>query len=254
MAKLVLKFEERVLKEVDLQNAVVTVGRLPNNTVQIDNPAVSSLHAKFFWDGSAFVVEDNDSMNGTIVNNAPVKRHTLRGGDEVKIGKHTLLFKDEGARPSADKTIVEAAPKPLPKMAGTMVLDTKAAREMMAAVQAGRPPGSAAAKAPDVPKAAVQERHAQLTVMKGKTDQKQYTLAAKLTNIGKSEMATVRLKGWFTPAVVAVITKQQNKYMIAPAGSGKKVRINGMRINAQIELQDGDVIEVGSVKLSFAYC
>ena len=43
MAKLILKFEAAVLKEIPLQKATLTIGRAPGNDVVIDNLAVSNL-------------------------------------------------------------------------------------------------------------------------------------------------------------------------------------------------------------------
>src|SRR5579862_5050185 len=52
VAKLYLRFEQndQVLKEVSLTQAATTIGRLPDNSVQIDNLAVSGHHAKISWD------------------------------------------------------------------------------------------------------------------------------------------------------------------------------------------------------------
>ena len=47
MPQLVLQFEGRVLKECSV-GLMLTIGRLPDNTVVIDNPAVSSHHAAVF--------------------------------------------------------------------------------------------------------------------------------------------------------------------------------------------------------------
>ena len=44
MAKLVLKFESSVLKEVPLSQGVITIGRLPDNIIHVDNLAVSGHH------------------------------------------------------------------------------------------------------------------------------------------------------------------------------------------------------------------
>jgi hypothetical protein len=40
-----------------------------------------------------------------------------------------------------------------------------------------------------------------LTIVKGRTDQQRYVLTSKLTLIGKSKMAGIRLKRWFAPAL-----------------------------------------------------
>ena len=46
MAKLILKFDDRVIRELPLDENVVTVGRLPDNVLVIDNDAVSSHRAR----------------------------------------------------------------------------------------------------------------------------------------------------------------------------------------------------------------
>jgi len=76
MPKLILQFENRVLKEYPT-GVMVTIGRLPDNMVIIDNPAVSSHHACVYSDGDQFIVEDLQSTNGTFVNEKRVTRHTL---------------------------------------------------------------------------------------------------------------------------------------------------------------------------------
>src|SRR5437868_5241097 len=96
MAKLYLRFEGKELKEVTVtQSAVITIGRLPDNLLQIDNLAVSGHHAKIYWDGEHYTLEDNGSLNGTYVNNQRVTKHKLKNGDTVLVGKHSVEFKDE---------------------------------------------------------------------------------------------------------------------------------------------------------------
>ncbi len=48
MGRLVLKFDAAVLKEVPLGFEPVTIGRAPDNDIQIDNLAVSDHHARIF--------------------------------------------------------------------------------------------------------------------------------------------------------------------------------------------------------------
>ena len=131
MAKVILKYEAAVLKEIPLKQATLTIGRTAANDLQIDNLAVSSHHAKVYYEGDKFVLEDLNSLNGTFVNNQRVRKSFLKNGDEILIGKHTLVYADEGGapppkeEPSADRTM------PVAKMEETMVLDTKKRREML---------------------------------------------------------------------------------------------------------------------------
>ena len=69
--------------------------------------------------------------------------------------------------------------------------------------------------------------------------------------IGHSNMATVRLRGWFTPNVAAQINKHEDGYYL---GRGDRVpKINGVEIGGLTKLHDGDLIEVGRVRLNFLF-
>ena len=274
MAKFYLMFESTSLKEFTLaQGGVLTIGRLPDNLIQVDNPAVSGHHAKVYWESDHYVVEDNESLNGTFVNKQRISKVQLNDGDEIMIGKHTVQFKDTWHEDETATDTVQTTLPPLPKLEATVILDTKKAKEMMAAAMAAKaspPPPAPAAGASQAPPAASgqtrmehkttaippaapppRERTAMLTVLAGKTDQPQYMLSSKLTVIGKSDMATVRLKGWFAPNVAATITKRDQKYQIAPADRSIKVMVNGAVINGPTEITEGSMIEVKGVKMSF---
>ncbi len=261
MAKLHLVFENKQLKEFTItQSGVVTIGRLPDNLIHIDNLAVSGHHARIFFDGEHYVVEDHGSTNGTFVNKQRITgRMELNDGDEIAVGKHTVRFKDEWHEDeeAAPKTAQITGPA-VPKLEATVMLDTKKAREMMAAAAAARaggaaPPSSAApgrttgVSAP--PPAA--ERVGVLTVLAGKSDQPQYRLTSKLTVVGKSANASIRLKGWFAPQVGATITKREQKYFISPGE--KKVLVDGQQVTGQKELSEGSTIDVAGLKMSFDF-
>ena len=248
MAKLFLKFEQAVLKEFALSEGVVTIGRLPDNLIQVDNLAVSGHHAKIYWDVDHYALEDNNSLNGTFVNNRRISKTVLKDGDEVLIGKHTVLFKDERHGDARGHGPERTMPM-VPTLEATVVLDTRKAKEMLAhqASPSMSARGCAAAPAP------AKERTGVLTVMSGKTDQGQYVLTGKLTVIGKSDMASIRLKGWFKPKVAAVVNHRDAKYFIAASERDIKVKINEEQIAGQHELSDGDVVEVAGVKMTFGY-
>jgi pSer/pThr/pTyr-binding forkhead associated (FHA) protein len=258
MAKLFLKFEAAVLKEIPLSQGLVTIGRLPDNLVHIDNPAVSGHHAKIQWETDHYVLEDNNSTNGTYVNNRRVMKANLNDGDQILIGKHTLVFRGAVEEEKPAHTTQAVAP-PVPKMEATMMLDTKKAKEMMAAAAAAKAaPGAAAEVAAAAEKGVTiattgKERIGTLTIMSGKTDQSSYVLAGKLSVIGKSDMASIKLKGWFAPKVAAVINRRDNKYFIAASEKDIKVKVNEAEISGQHELGDGDIVEVAGIKGTFSF-
>jgi pSer/pThr/pTyr-binding forkhead associated (FHA) protein len=269
MAKLYLKYEQAVLKEVPLVGSVITIGRLPDNTIQLDNLAVSGHHARILWDQNRFVVEDNNSLNGTYVNNNRITRQPLVNGDNILIGKHTLTFESQGQdapmqRPSAAQPATPA----VPKLEQTMVLDTKRMKDMLTSTQpSGSTPavpastttpaasptsGSAPTQRYAAPPSMI-ERMGLLTVVSGKTDQQQYLLTSKMSVIGKSPMASIKLKGWFAPKMAAIISQRETGYFIAASEKKIKVKVNGEEISGQKLLANNDTIEVAGVKMTFGF-
>jgi pSer/pThr/pTyr-binding forkhead associated (FHA) protein len=266
MAKLILKFEQSVLKEVAIGDRPVTVGRLPDNDLQVDNLAVSSHHARIYKEGANIVVEDLNSLNGTFVNKQRITKLQVKPGDAIMIGKHSIEVHESAA---GDAPAAAGAPKAAaPKIEETVMMDSKRRKELLEAALAAQRAGGGAAPAaapaahgsagaaPSSPVATPQRaRVPSLIVTKGSTDSQEYQLTGKLTVIGKSEMATVKIKGFFArlfaPDVAAQINKRDDGYYLARAGQNPKV--NGKPITCPTKLNEGDVIEVGSLTLNFLF-
>lgn len=239
MAKLSLMFDEKLVKEVPVGGRPVSIGRSPDNDLPVDNLAVSNYHARVYFEGGRLVVEDLDSLNGTFVNDLRIERATLHDGDSIWIGKHHIKVDATGEAPvswdSGRKTNA-------PRINETMVLDTKERRNLMQ---------QAAAMGERVQFASGRLKVPTLVILSGKTDQKEYMLTNKLTVIGKSAMATVRLKGWFKPAMAAQINQRDDGFYVGP---GDKVPVvNGVPIPGPVRLNDGDIVEVAGVRLNFMF-
>ena len=78
-------------------------------------------------------------------------------------------------------------------------------------------------------------------------------LTEKLTIIGGSKIANVRIKGWFVPDVLAIITRRGNKYFVSPQKKDAGTKLNDEFISGPHELKDGDVIHVRGMKLIFGF-
>ena len=78
MTKIVLKFRDAALKEIPVEKELITIGRKPDNDIEIDNLAVSGHHARIFKAGDWFLIEDLDSLNGTFVNGKMIKESPLK--------------------------------------------------------------------------------------------------------------------------------------------------------------------------------
>lgn len=233
MPKLILKLNDAVLKELPLEQAQLTIGRKPGNDLVIDDPSVSSYHARLTQVQSVYFLEDLDSTNGTTVNDKRIDRRQLKGDDRIAIGKHTLIFRDD-----VQSASVAAPARPFDSER-TMVLDAKTQREMLKSLA----PGAAAEPAGPI---------GTLQVVSGDTDHGEYTLTGRLTTIGSASSSTVKLKGWFVPKTAAMIKRDSDGYSVSKAQGGKKVCVNGQPINGRASLRDGDVLEIGGVKFYFA--
>jgi hypothetical protein len=79
-------------RRVAVTDEAVTIGRLPECAVALDDPNVSRRHAQVRYDGSNVIVVDLGSTNGTKVNGVAVREHKLSPGDRITIGTTTLRF------------------------------------------------------------------------------------------------------------------------------------------------------------------
>jgi len=70
----------------------LVIGRETAATVCIADASVSRRHSKIEKKGDAFVITDLESLNGTFVNDVPVRSRVLEHGDRVRIGDSQFLF------------------------------------------------------------------------------------------------------------------------------------------------------------------
>jgi pSer/pThr/pTyr-binding forkhead associated (FHA) protein len=247
MAKLVLQFDDRALRETVVAGTV-TIGRLPDNTIAIDNPAVSARHARVIREGDQFVVEDLESTNGTFVAGTRITRHVLRHGDVVLIGKHKLFFDKTSGR---DADAPEAAEQAMPDFGGTVMLGPDQQRRLLAAVHARIQTRGATAEAGAPPPAPVPAPPpvGLLRVLDGRSDDYEFRLDAGTVYIGKSDAALIRLRGWFKPKLAAAITRLGEGYLVTPVKG--RTMVNGQRLDGRRGLEHGDILEVGGLRLEF---
>jgi len=230
MAKVLLKFKEAVVKEIPLEQDVITIGRKPDNNIMIDNQAVSGHHAKIIKDGNSFFIEDTQSLNGTYVNGQKIFKSELYNGDAVLVGLHTLEVISDRVREPADARIATLRGR---SMDETMVITPQDQKNLLAATDKSNP---------DVLGGFV--------MVSGSTDKRDYLLKDRVTTIGKEAGAGIRIKGFFAPKVAALINRRKEGYFINPSG-GKAMKINGQTVESRYDLKDGDVVEVAGLKMQF---
>jgi diguanylate cyclase (GGDEF)-like protein len=79
-------------KRVQLGTAPFEIGRSSKNDLFLDQESISRHHARITFDGTQYWVADNNSTNGTYVNDEPVREQRLRDGDQIRIGRSILKF------------------------------------------------------------------------------------------------------------------------------------------------------------------
>ena len=76
---------------------VVTIGRVADRDISIDDGRISRLHAEVALCEGVLTVEDKGSSNGTKVNGSPVSDATpLSHGDAVAFDVHVFLVELDG--------------------------------------------------------------------------------------------------------------------------------------------------------------
>ena len=267
MAKLILSLEGSVIREISLDKERITIGRRPQNDIQIENLAVSGEHACIVTILNDSFLEDLGSTNGTLVNGNAIKKHILQNNDVVEIGKYKMKYVVEAAvagqssqddfertmvmksipgkpaasRPAAAPTSPSTgAPRPA---AAAVAPPTGAPRPAAAAAVApptGAPRPAAPAATAQKPAAAEAQPLAALQLLTGPNAGKEIELVKNLTTLGK-------------PGVqVAVITRRPQGYFITHVEGAVFPVLNGKTIDSQArQLNDHDVIELAGVKMEF---
>ena len=278
MARLILSLDNQVLAEYNMTKERYTVGRLPDNDVRIDNPAVSGHHSLIINILNDSFLEDLNSTNGTYVNGKLIKKHALQHGDVITIGHHQLRFSDvqtnETEQDEFEKTMVipagrhnadqlakaekladeaAAAVKLDPEEAGASVkLDPEEAAVLDPPTPTPTPPPSPRPEpishtatatgitAESMPSALPL---AKLQVLSGAFAGRELELTKALTTLGR-------------PGVqVAAITRRAEGYYIVHVESGTEgdyPLVNGKPTGAQArKLVDNDVVQLAGVKMGF---
>lgn len=79
-------------QRVPLGERPLTIGRLPECNITLNDPNVSRHHAEIRPQGDGFVVVDLGSTNGVKVNGVKVSQQLLADGDQLTIGNTRMQF------------------------------------------------------------------------------------------------------------------------------------------------------------------
>ncbi len=271
MARLILSLDNQVMAEYNMTKERYTIGRLPDNDVRIDNPAVSGHHSLIINILNDSFLEDLNSTNGTYVNGKLIKKHALQHGDVITIGHHQLRFSDQQTgdteQDEFEKTMVipagqqsadqlakaekaadeaaraSSAASSLPEEDVSVKLDDEEAAALSAPAAPKPVSHTATATGVDPSTAPNALPMAKLQVLSGAFAGRELELTKALTTLGR-------------PGVqVAAITRRAEGYYIVHVESGEEgdyPLVNGQPIGAKARrLTDNDVVQLAGVKMGF---
>ena len=271
MARLILSLDSQVLAEYNMSKERYTIGRLPDNDVRIDNPAVSGHHSLIINILNDSFLEDLNSTNGTYVNGKLIKKHALQHGDVITIGHHQLRFSDQHANETEqdefEKTMVIPAGQ---HSAEQLARAERAAEAAATSDKANEKKKSAAERVdvrvevPDDKKPAAAPEPAAHTATSAGIDPASAPSALPLAKLqvlsgafaGRELELTKALTTLGRPGVqVAAITRRAEGYFVVHVESGKDgdyPLVNGQSIGPQARrLHDNDVLQLAGVKMGF---
>lgn len=94
MARLLWRDAQSIEGSLDLAATEIKVGRAVDCAIRTDDAMVSRHHARVFWGGGGYIIEDLNSANGVYFQEQQVKSHLLKHGDAVRCGSLWLRFVD----------------------------------------------------------------------------------------------------------------------------------------------------------------
>ena len=273
MPKVILSLEGSAIREMSLDKERVTIGRKPQNDIQIENLAVSSEHARIVTILNDSFLEDLGSTNGTMVNGNPIKKYILQNNDVIEIGKYTLNFVSDApvagqaSAEDCERTMVLRAPPAAQRAPGapapavelnalTLPLPANALKQNrvnhpavelnaltlpLPKVTLAPTPAAAAPPAAPAQKAAAAAQ-GWIQIMIGPGVGKEAPLIKNLTTLGK-------------PGVqVAVIARRLQGYFITHLEGTNYPVLNNKKLDTQAHLlSDHDLIEIAGVKVEFFF-
>jgi hypothetical protein len=112
VARLLWRDAQGIEGSLDLASTEIKVGRAMDCAIRTDDAMVSRHHARIFWGGGGYVLEDLSSANGVYFQEQRVQSHLFKHGDAVRCGSLWLRFVD----------LAGASAAPPPNSGGTPML------------------------------------------------------------------------------------------------------------------------------------
>lgn len=228
MAKLTVMFGANPQSEHSLDKDQMKVGRAMDCDIVVDNLGVSRHHCTIVKDGEGWAVVDGGSNNGTYVGGSKIQKHTLKHGDRIVLGKHSLVYDQHGYAANAASSSSKKGPG---AMGGemTMFVDQAQLAKAMASEVGGK--------------------RMALALKQGGRDVV-VPLLKDETTLGAADSIDIPAKGFLVKPVQAKVVRSQAGHRIVNLGGWRAVRVNGQKV-VDAPLKAGDVIRIAGTSYTY---
>jgi sulfur carrier protein ThiS len=232
--RLIIKSTMSKNQRFELPEGETIFGRENTCALVLPNVSVSRQHGRVVVGAQAVTVEDLDSKSGILVNGDRVEQHQLKSGDEVQVGKFSMVYLGDGRQDRFYKgRFVEYLPDYAP---GTVMLDDGAATFALT---------------PDALKRLQQESHLVETArLVHAADRRKFWYPEdRPLTFGSKGMVAV--DGWFTWGECAEVAWDGRKHIVKRNAWWATVKVNGESVDQKRPLRAGDQVQIG--KSTFVY-
>ncbi len=226
MAEIIVMFDEKVIERVVTEKKRISIGRTNDNDIVLENRGVSRKHAMIEFNNNAAVIMDNESLNGTFVNNRKISEEVLRDEDIITIGKYSLVYHTEA----------KASDDGLANLDGTMVLNTRKQKDLL--------------ENDRIERQIVAKFGGSVLIGEENAEFAEYKLDREVTTIGKAKFVHVRAKGFMLAGIQAKIVRENQGFYLANLGKSGKTKVNGEPTDRCV-LKNGDLIQIGKSTFKF---
>ena len=257
MVKFMVFYEGKPLNTYVLDEPVITVGRLPENTISIANMGVSRRHLRIEEDfDRKYILTDLNSLNGTTVNGKRVKKVPLHTGDKITIGKFTIIYEEIASVTGAAPVKNISAPVVAPPEAPVQEADDK-----RSGTRTARKP---AEELPPAEEEEIPQGHTQkvlVTVDSEEEDDKTpmlidtakhltYILDKHYMTLGNGDSDDIPVSGFMVGDRQAFIEETDAGWQVSTNKMIGKLKVNGRPVKSHI-LRHKDRVDIGTT--SFRY-
>jgi ABC transport system ATP-binding/permease protein len=238
-----------------LESAELVIGREPGVELQIEAPGVSRRHARLLLQGSAYLLEDLGSSNGTFLNGQRLTAQTLlKTGDRIGLGLSVQL-EYQVEQPAVQETMLEGIAPVSPSLAGTLLeapsLEGPAlAGSALESTVIGKrlAGGVGATLIGEEPLAPIPSDPPQLSITIAGGKPVTYTLTQAEVNIGRASDNQIVIDSRIVSRHHARLLRVEAGYqLLVIPEAGNPLLLEGRPVVGTRLLRHGDILRIGSL-------